>query len=138
MKRGRESSKSQYEGFADALELILDPIRGKLGIDYNAELIISTKGNYIYHCKCNATSFGSLQNIDMKNPCLPCLECNVSFKIDDIINTPIHNPRFYKLKFYKTEEGIEKVAGISSEYLEGILAIVLHLKQTKDGWKPTD
>jgi hypothetical protein len=135
MKKGRPSSASEYSAVGDILELFLDPIRGKLGKDYDAELVFSSKGNYIYHCRCGITSLGNLKGINMLEPYIPCLDCHRAINISNI--DTINHPRFYKLKFDKSD-GIEKIIVGSSEKLEECYAIALRLKRNKDGWIGTD
>lgn len=75
----------------------------KLGRDYDAELLVSSRGNFIYHCFCGTTSYGSLFNINMSGPYLNCLDlaCGAKFDISEVASVSTQGPSLYKIKRVK-------------------------------------
>lgn len=44
----------------------------RVGIDHDAEIVISSKGSYIFSCFCGATSFGNLET-SIRTGSIDCL-----------------------------------------------------------------
>ncbi len=44
----------------------------KLTKDYDAEVMVSSKGDIIYHCSCGSTLYTSLKEINFTNPFITC------------------------------------------------------------------
>lgn len=113
----KPSSESELKAMRGIVKLILSPYDGKLGKDYDAELIISSKGNYIYHCRCGITSYGGLDMVNLQESYIACLDCDIRIPATRFVG---EDPRFYKLKLKKDLDGIEKVVVESSQYLGDI------------------
>lgn len=69
----------------------------KLGEHYQAELVVSSRGNYILECQCGSTSFGTLDQITLKDGYIKCSNieaCTFQIKGGFLVGQP---PRIYKI-----------------------------------------
>ena len=83
------------EDFKDAFGL------GKLGKDYDAEILINSSGRYMFTCICGATSIGEASAVDLGKRYLNCSNygfCNFRLPGDRLLD---EGPRIYAIKINK-------------------------------------
>ena len=74
------------------------------------ELIVSSRGYYIYHCPCGATTSGNLSNIRVTEPYIRCLNeevgCRMVLRTDKIIKN-LGRIVAYRIKGSQLERKLE-------------------------------
>lgn len=77
---------------------------GELGKDYDAEILINSKGDYLLTCLCGVTNIGNLNEITIFDPGIYCLQCNLSYKSSKFLDLKGKGPRVYTMKIPNKEE----------------------------------
>lgn len=85
-----------------------DPVftisHGELGKDYDAELVISSRGNYILECRCGHSTIGDLHHINLKEGHINCgniEDCGFRINGSFVVGQP---PRIYRVYIKKQED----------------------------------
>ena len=76
---------------------------GELGKDYDAEILINSKGRYMFTCICGATSMGEANAVDLGNRYLRCSNyglCNFRIPGTHLLD---EGPRIYVIKINRDE-----------------------------------
>ena len=74
---------------------------GKLGKDYDIELLINSEGRYMLTCVCGATSLGEANAVNLGNRYLKCSNygfCNIQIPGKHFLD---EGPRIYVIKINK-------------------------------------
>ena len=74
---------------------------GKLGKDYDIEILINSNGNYMLTCVCGATSLGNATDINLENKYLRCKNyevCDIQIPGKHLLDD---GPRVYVIKINK-------------------------------------
>src|SRR3989344_4472233 len=101
-KRGQENRLEEIAGDFEIVGRASPNIwtQHKLGVDYDTEVVISSKGDIIYHCECGTTTFSNTKSITMDKPFIRCsyyYGCGKGISICAFLE-PQGEPRIYLLK----------------------------------------